>query len=59
MGVDSHIQQLEQRHHELEDRLEKILAHPSADDVEITEIKRQKLQLKDRIEKLRNGVAYH
>ncbi|MFZ1814036.1 MAG: DUF465 domain-containing protein [Rhizobiaceae bacterium] len=59
MAVDSHIAQLEQRHRELEDRLDKVLAHPSADDVEIAEIKRQKLQLKDKIEALRKTVSIH
>jgi hypothetical protein len=53
MAVDSHIHQLEQRHKELEDKLEQALSHPSADDVEITAIKRNKLQIKDRIQQLK------
>ena len=59
MAVDSHIEQLEQRHRELEARLDEILSHPSSDDMEIAEIKRQKLQLKDRILKLKDTNTLH
>ena len=58
MSVDSHIHQLEIQHKELESQLEQVLSHPSADDVEIAEIKRKKLKIKDRIQQLRSG-AYH
>jgi hypothetical protein len=56
MTIDSHIHQLELRHKELESKLEKVLASPSADDVEIADIKRQKLQIKDKIHALREGL---
>lgn len=59
MALDSHIRQLEQKHFELEQRLEQVLAHPSANDVEIAEIKRQKLLLKDRMQKLKPGAPVH
>ena len=59
MAIDSHIHQLEQRHRELEAKLEQVLTHPSADDVEIAEIKRQKLQIKDKIQLLRQSDSYH
>lgn len=59
MPVGSHIHQLELRHRELEDKLTKILASPSADDVEIADIKRQKLQLKDKIHHLRDSSQVH
>lgn len=59
MTVDSHIHQLEQRHKELENRLEQVLSHPSADDMEIAEIKRQKLQIKDKIHQLKQVASYH
>ncbi|MGI9401747.1 MAG: YdcH family protein, partial [Rhizobiaceae bacterium] len=42
MPVGSHIHQLELRHRELEDKLAEVLASPSADDMEIADIKRQK-----------------
>ena len=59
MALYSHIQQLEIRHRELETRLEETLAHPSADDAEIAEIKRQKLLLKDRIRELKQRNELH
>jgi hypothetical protein len=53
MALDSHIRQLEQKHQQLDVRLEEMLAHPSVDDAEIAEIKRQKLLNKDRLYKLK------
>ena len=58
MSVDSHIFQLEQKHRELEARLDEMLNHPSADDVEVAEIKRQKLAIKDKIHALKNGTVH-
>lgn len=59
MPVGPHIAQLEQRHRELEARLDEIMSHPSADDMEIAEIKRQKLMIKDRISELRRAESLH
>lgn len=50
MALSSHIDQLKQKHEELEVKLEEALKHPSANDEEIAQIKREKLQLKDKIE---------
>ncbi|WP_075997287.1 YdcH family protein [Salaquimonas pukyongi] len=52
MPLDTHIEQLKQKHVELETRLEEAMRHPSSRDDEIAEIKRQKLLLKDKINKL-------
>ena len=59
MAIESHIAQLEKRHREIDARLDEILAHPSADDVEIAELKRQKLEIKDRINALRASTVVH
>ncbi len=59
MPLDSHIEQLELRHQELETKLEQIMAHPSADDREINEIKRQKLQIRDKIRSLTGDDSIH
>jgi hypothetical protein len=45
-----------QRHHELEKEIAEALKHNSIDDLKIIELKRQKLQLKDEIERLRHGA---
>ncbi len=58
MSLDSHIAQLEQRHRELEAQLDEVLAHPSADDGEIAEIKRQKLLIKDKIQHLKSATVH-
>jgi hypothetical protein len=49
MTLVSHIDQLKQKHVELENRLEEAMRHPSTSDDEIIELKRQKLMLKDKI----------
>lgn len=54
MSLGSHIEQLKQKHVELETRLAEAMQHPSMRDDEIAEIKRQKLILKDKIEKLKH-----
>lgn len=52
MSVQSHIAELERRHAALERELDEANQHPSVDVVALTELKRQKLALKDEILKL-------
>jgi hypothetical protein len=59
MAIESHLAQLEQRHESLKLEINEALAHPSADDLEIAELKRRKLQIKDEIERLRHGSLVH
>jgi len=49
-----HIADLERQHKALEDKIAESLAHSSADDLKIAELKRRKLVLKDEIERLRH-----
>ena len=58
MAIDTHIEQLEAKHKKLESELGQMLTHLSATDVEIAEMKRQKLHLKDRIQQLRNSSLH-
>jgi hypothetical protein len=55
MTVQIRIAELEQQHHALEKKTMETLKHKSADDLEIIELKRQKLHLKDEIERLKLG----
>ena len=48
---------LERQHRALEDAIAEAMAHPSADDLEIAELKRRKLRLKDEIARLRSQEA--
>ena len=59
MAIESHLAQLEKRHEALKLEINEALAHPSADDLEIAELKRRKLQIKDEIERLRHGALVH
>ncbi len=54
MSTESHLAELERRHQALEQELEDAMAHPGADDLELTELKRRKLQVKDEIARLKS-----
>ena len=54
MTIQAHLAELERRHHALEDQISSALAHSSLEDLKIVELKRQKLQLKDEIDRLRH-----
>ncbi len=52
MALESHITELCNRHKALETQIESELHHPASDDLHIAELKKQKLRLKEEIEKL-------
>lgn len=54
MSVESHINQLEDRHRSLETMLHNLSGSPSTSDDELKSIKQRKLRLKDEIMKLRS-----
>lgn len=53
MTMNDRLAELERKHHALEEAIVDALAHRSTADTEITELKRQKLHLKEEIERLR------
>ena len=55
MSFESHFAQLQKKHQILEREIESELTHPSSDTLHLTELKRRKLQLKDEMNRLRNG----
>ena len=57
MTIQARVAELEQRHYALEMKIVEALKHKSTDDLEIVELKRQKLHLKDKIERLRHSGA--
>ncbi len=59
MSIESHLAELERRHAALEDQIKEAMAHPSSDSLEIADMKRRKLQLKDEINRLRGGATLH
>ena len=52
MSIQSHIAELERRHAALERQLEEASQHPSMDPIQVKELKRRKLHLKDEIARL-------
>ncbi|HEX4042735.1 MAG TPA: DUF465 domain-containing protein [Xanthobacteraceae bacterium] len=59
MAIESHLAELEKRHQTLETELNEALTHPSADDLQIAELKRKKLFVKDEIERIRHDTLVH
>ena len=54
MAIQAHLVELERKHKLLESELHEALLHLSTDDLEIAELKRRKLMVKDQIERLRH-----
>ena len=54
MALQAHLVELERKHKILENELHEALVHLSTDDLQIVELKRRKLMVKDQIERLRH-----
>ena len=59
MSIEAHLAELERRHRALEAEINEARAHPSVDDLEIVELKRRKLLVKDQIARLQMESAFH
>jgi hypothetical protein len=57
MAIQAHLVELERKHKLLETELHEALLHLSTDDLEIVELKRRKLMVKDQIERLRQTAG--
>ena len=55
MGIAARLRSLEDRHATLERQVAEEDARPHPDETELTRLKREKLRLKDEIEKLRRS----
>ncbi len=53
MALEAHLDALKNRHHTLDAALSTEIKHVSQDEQRIRELKREKLKLKDEMEKLR------
>ncbi len=56
MNLASHLDQLKSRHQALKSKIKEEEMHPSADHLEIAAMKREKLHVKEEIEKLAQRV---
>lgn len=52
MTLSSHIQELRKKHESLSERVEMAQRNPGMDELHITELKKQKLRLKEEINRL-------
>jgi hypothetical protein len=59
MSMQTHLAELERRHRALEAEINEARAHPSIDDLEIVELKRRKLLVKDEIARLQLDTVVH
>lgn len=51
MSLDGHLSSLQKKHEELENEIAELSRHPSADELEITDLKKKKLRIKEEIDK--------
>ncbi len=58
MALDAHIAELSERHRTLDRKIEEELARPTVDDLRIVDLKRQKLRLKDELERLKHEPSH-
>jgi hypothetical protein len=52
MSIASHVAELKRKHQHLSNAVEEALRSPATDDIQITELKKQKLRLKEEIARL-------
>ena len=57
MSVANHVAALKRRHAELEDQIRSLELSPGADEIEIHDLKKQKLRLKDEIASFEKEAA--
>jgi hypothetical protein len=59
MSLASHLEELQRKHGDIEREIDNAMTHPSVDDLQIVDLKRRKLALKDEIEKLKAQPTAH
>jgi hypothetical protein len=57
MSIQAHLAELVRRHQALDSEIAEALQHPSIDDLQIAELKRRKLQVKDEIARLSTATS--
>jgi len=56
MALQAHIKELTDKHKKLEQLIEAEMTHPDWDDLKVTTLKKEKLRIKDELERLRSPV---
>jgi len=52
MSLSSHLEELRKKHHALNQQVEEAQRHPGIDDLQITRLKKERLKIKEEIERL-------
>ncbi|MEL6518425.1 MAG: DUF465 domain-containing protein [Pseudomonadota bacterium] len=55
MTLSSHLQELRKKHQTLSEQVEEAQRSPATDDTQITDLKKQKLRLKEQIARLQSA----
>lgn len=58
MSLASHLAELQRKHGDLDRQLGEAMSSPSIDDLEIANLKRRKLAIKDEIERLQTPTRH-
>mgnify|MGYP000897100103 CR=1 FL=1 len=58
MALEAHLSELSEKHRALDRKIEEEASRPTADDLLIADLKRQKLRLKDEIERLKHEMSH-
>ena len=56
MALEGHIQELSEKHKKLQEMIEIEMAHPDWDEARVAVLKKEKLRIKDEMERLRTSV---
>ena len=56
MALQGHVLELSDKHKRLEEMIEAEMAHPDWDEIRVAALKKEKLRIKDELERLRTTV---
>jgi hypothetical protein len=56
MALQGHIQELSEKHRRLQELIETEMTHRDWDETRIAALKKEKLRIKDELERLRNSI---
>jgi hypothetical protein len=56
MALEGHIQELSEKHRRIQEMIETEMSHPDWDEARVTALKKEKLKIKDEMERLRASV---
>ncbi|WP_011582721.1 MULTISPECIES: YdcH family protein [Chelativorans] len=59
MSLESHLDELQRKHIDLQREIDDAMTHPSVDPLEIAKLKRRKLAIKDEMERLKEVETRH